>query len=132
MNITTDNATGQIVFSFDGATAPVSFDVNKAHFDLCIHAMMKAFENRIKDTAAIPRKQNDGTIITVTEDMRRAKVVEMIDHIESGTDQWNLKSSGTRTPPKNPTILAIAAKLGVSYEQAEAKLAEQFLSELSE
>ena len=131
MKIDTNDTTGKITFTFDDGLPDAMFDVNKTHFDLCIHAMMKQFENRIKDTAAIPRKQPDGSTLNVTEAMRRAKVVEMIDHLESGTDEWNLKSSGTRAPKQDPSILALAAALGISYEDTMKKMQQIALDEIA-
>ena len=131
MKVQTNNSTGKIVFTFDGETADATFDVHQASFDLCIHAMMFGFTNRLKDTAAIARKQSDGSIIDVTEDMRRAKVVEMIDHITSGTDQWNMKATA-RAPKQNAAIMALATALGKTYEEAEAHIANMALEELSD
>lgn len=128
MKIKSNDATGRMTFVFEDDVAPVTFDCNQAHFDLCIHAMMKGFESRIKDTAAIPRKQGD-SIITVTEAMRREKVAEMVQHLEAGGTEWNLKASARR-PVQNTAILALAASLGKSYEEAEAHIAELALKEL--
>lgn len=130
MKIQTDNATGVITFTFDDDTPDTTFNVDDVHFDLCIHAMMFGFTNRIKDTAAISRKQSDGTIINVTEDMRRAKIVEMIDHLESGGTDWNIKGTG-RKPAQNTAILALATKLDKTYEEAEAYIANLAIEELS-
>ena len=54
----------------------------------------------------------------------------MVEHLESGTSDWNLKASARRAP-QDATILAIAAKMDVSYEEAQAKIAAQFLIDLA-
>ena len=130
MKLKTDNAAGKIVFTFDGDTPDATFNANDVHTDLQRHAMMTGFTNKVKDTAAIPRKQPDGSIINVTEDMRRAKVVEMIDHLESGGTDWNLKGTA-RKPVQNTAILALATKLDKTYEEAEAYIANLAIEELS-
>lgn len=130
MKLKTNTDTGIIEFTFEGDTPDASFDVHKVHFNLCINAMMFGFTNKVKDTAAIARKQSDGSTINVTEDMRRAKVVEMIDHLESGGTEWNLKASA-RAPKQNTAILALATKLGKTYEEAEAYIANLAIEELS-
>ena len=79
--------------------------------------------------AAVSRKQKDGSVITVTEAMRRTEIEAGIKHYESGTVEWNL-SGGTRAAPQNPTILAIAAKLGMTYTEAEAEIQRRMLAEM--
>ena len=130
MKINTNNETDTITFTFEEGVASVEFNATKAHFDLRRHAMMFGFENRIKDCAAIPRKGKDGSVINVTEAMRREAVIGMVAHLESGTDQWNVKS-GPRKAPQNTAILALAKALGKTYEEAEAHIAAMAIAELS-
>lgn len=130
MKLKTNTDTGVITFTFDDDTPDASFDANDVHFDLCIHAMMFGFTNKIKDTAAIARKQSDGSTIDVTEPMRRAKVMEMIDHLESGGTEWNLKGTA-RAPAQNKSILALATAKGITYEDAEAYIANLAIEDLS-
>lgn len=94
------------------------------------HAMMHGFLQRLGDNAAISRKQKDGSVIDVTEEMRRNAVLELVNHYESGTEQWELKTA--RGPVENQVIRAIATKRGCTYQEAEAFLANQHLGELSE
>ena len=115
-------------FTFEGLPA-ISFDSTKVSDKLRERAEMHGFEQRIRDNAAIAR--SDKNNFTVTEQMRRDAILEMVTHLESGGTEWNLKA-GTRAAPQNPTILRISAKLGITYQEAEAKLAEQFLAEMSE
>lgn len=115
-----------IVFSFDGLDA-VTFDATKTSDAVRNYAAMHGFSARIGDNAAIARKAADGSIITVTEAMRREAVVELVDHYQSGTADWNLKAS--RAPTKNPVWEAIAAKKGMTYE---AYVAERVAADLAE
>ena len=114
-----------ITFTFDGQE-PVVFDATAAaqHAD---RAMMHGFEQKIRDNAAISRKQKNGTVITVTEAMRRAAVLEMATHLTTSSD-WNMRTSAM--PKQNATIAAIAAKLGVSYTEAEAEVQRRMLAEM--
>lgn len=118
---------GKLVFTFDGLE-PVVFDPAAATVSK-EDAMMHGFEQKIRDNAAIPRKQKDGSIITVTEAMRRDAVQEMVTHLCTSTT-WNM-AARTKAAPQNPTILAIAAKRGCTYAEAEAFIAEQMLGELA-
>lgn len=120
-----DVKTATITFTFDGLE-PVVFDTTKAAESVREYAELHGFMARVGDNAAIARKDAGGT---VTEAMRREAVLELVNHYESGASEWALK--GTRAAPQNPTILAIAAKRGCSYAEAEAFLAAQFLEDLA-
>jgi hypothetical protein len=114
-----------ITFTFDGEESVVfDADAATAHSE---RAMMHGFEQKIRDNAAISRKQKNGTVITVTEAMRRAAVLEMANHLTTSGD-WNMRTSAM--PKQNATIAAIAAKLGVSYTEAEAEVQRRMLAEM--
>ena len=115
-----------ITFTFDGAE-PVTFDATAAaaHTE---RAMMHGFEQKIRDNAAISRKQKDGTVITVTESMRRDAVLEMVNHLTTSAG-WNIRSAAV--PKQNPVFAAIASKLGITYEEAMAKVQADYLADLS-
>lgn len=119
-----------IKFVFEGDVPALTFDTTKAAPSMVAHATMHGWEQRLRDNAAIARKQKDGSIITVTEAMRRDAVKELADHYESGAETWNI-GSRARATVQNPTILAIAAKRGCTYAEAEAWLAETVLADLS-
>ena len=112
-----------ITFTFDGLD-PITFNAEKSK--LGTDAMMHGYEQKIRDNAAIARKQKDGTVITVTEQMRRDAVAEMVNHLET-SDTWNLKARATKS--LNPFIAKLAEKMGKSYAEAEvwyqAKLMEE-------
>ena len=114
-----------ITFTFDGL-APIVFDTTKAHANVVAHATMHGFEARIGDAAALSRKQKDGTVVTITEAMRRAEVEAMVAHYESGVDQWELRAR--REPAQNAAILALATAQGKTYAEIEAWLVEQSLN----
>lgn len=124
-----DVTQGTVTFSFDGGLAPIVFTAANASAEMEAHALLHGWMARIGDSAAISRKQKDGSVINVTEEMRRAEIEAMVKHYESGTTQWEMRS-GTRAPAQNPTILAIAAKMGVSYQEAEAEVANRMLNEM--
>lgn len=114
-------AGGTITYTFEGLE-PLVFNTTLVSGTVWSMAAVDRLHNRCKDMAAIERQQRDGTVITVTERMRRDAVKAGIDHYESGTVEWNLKG-GTRPAPQNAAILAIAAKMGKTYEETEAFLA---------
>lgn len=118
---------GIITFTFDGLE-PVKFDAGKCSERVQDYAMQHGFMARIGDNAAISRKQKDGTIITVTEAMRREAVLELVNHYESGTEQWELRT--TKAPAQNAAILALANSLGKTYAEAEAIVANGTIADL--
>jgi len=84
--------------------------------------------HRLGDNAAIARKDKNGTIINVTEAMRREAVAELGDYYQNGATEWNLK--GTRKAPENPVFLDIAAKRNCSYAEAEAWYSANMIAEM--
>lgn len=121
------NANGKtLTFTFDEGVAAIVFDAAAMSDAINEQARMHGLEQKIRDNAALARKQKDGTVITITEAMRAAAVQEMVDRLGRGV--WNEKSA--RIAPQNPTILAIAAKRGCTYAEAEAHIAATMLAEL--
>ena len=116
-----------VTFSFDGCEA-VTLKMSEVTFQNRDYAMLHGFAARIGDNAAIQKSADNGFI--VTESMRREAVMEMVEHYTSGSTDWNIKVAA-RKSPQNPTILAIAAKLGISYVEAEAEIQRRMLAELA-
>lgn len=123
-----DTSARSITFTFDEGLAPVTCSAAKISAANLEFAALFGLGHRIGDNAAIAKSKENNYI--VTEAMRREAVIEMVEHLESGTSDWNLKASARRAP-QDATILAIAAKMGVSYEEAQAKIAAQFLIDLA-
>lgn len=122
-----NTVTNSVTFAFEGLDAIVlkMADVNPSNQ---AYAALHGMAARIGDNAAIPKTEANN--FTVTEQMRRDAVAEMVAHYTGGSADWNLKVS-ERKAPQNATILAIAAKMGISYQEAEAYIAEKMLAELS-
>lgn len=118
---------GKCVFTFDGLDAVV-LDVAKASATVRDHAMMHGFLARIGDNAALSRKQKDGSVVVITEAMRREAVAELVGHYESGTESWETRT--VRVAVQNPRIVAIAQKRGCTYAEAEAWFAAKLAAEL--
>lgn len=115
----TKMAADAIVFSFDGL-ADVVCDPRKLTEAQRQTAMLMGIQAKIRDNAALSRKQKDGTIVTITEAMRREEAVAMRDHLESGGD-WNARTAAA--PKQNAAILALATALGKTYAETEAFIA---------
>ena len=115
-----------VTFTFDGLEAVTlkMADVTEANRT---YGMLHGFAARIGDNTAIKKCEENN--YTVTEQMRREAVMELVTHYQSGSEDWNIKS-GPRAAKQNPTILALATKAGITYAEMEAKLADMDVAEL--
>lgn len=127
MKKTIDTTARTITFSFDGGLEPVVFHPDNAGQQAREYAVLHGFSARIGDNAAI--QKSEANAFRVTEDMRRAAVLELVNHYNAGGN-WEL-ARAAKAPAQNPVIAQIAAKLGISYEAAQAKVAEQFLADMT-
>lgn len=122
-----DTKTQTVTFTFDGL-APVTLSMYEVTPANATYAMLHGFAARIGDNAAIQKSAENN--FTVTEAMRREAVLELVNHYTSGSIEWNTKVA-ERKPAQNPTILAIAAKMGLTYTEAEAEIQRRMLAELA-
>ena len=119
---------GKVVFTFEGGLESLTFDPSAASAANRTYAELHGWMARLGDMAAISRTQKDGSTVTVTEEMRRAEILAGIEHYQNAGAGWNMKA---KAPAQNPTILRLAEKLGITYEQAMVKLAEDAIAQLS-
>ena len=113
-----NEATRTITFTFAG------LDDLEFHFDSMHHAN--------KEYAALHgmlQRLGDCAASCKTEEERRAAVLALRDHYESGSPEWNTRAPAT--PKENATIRAIADKMGISYTEAEAEIQRRMLAEMS-
>jgi hypothetical protein len=115
-------------FEFDGLE-PVVFDASRVSGANRERAMMHGFAARIGDNAAIQKSAENG--YTVTEAMRREAVLELVDHYHGESVWWSpKKASGPRAAPQNQFVAELAKRLGVTYDEAMAKVAAQAMAEM--
>ena len=123
-----DTSARTVTFTFDEGLSPVTCHANRLSGENLEYAALFGIGHRVGDNAAIAKSKDNNW--TVTEEMRRDAVIEMVDHLQSGTADWNLKVTARRAP-LDPTILAIAAKHNISYEMAQLKIANAFLNDIA-
>ena len=115
-------------FEFNGLE-PVVFDASRVSGANRERAMMHGFAARIGDNAAIQKSAENGYV--VTEAMRREAVLELVDHYHGKSEEWSpKKASGPRAAPQNPFVAELAKRLGVTYDEAMAKVAAQAMAEM--
>ena len=118
-----------ITFTFDDALLePIVFQVAKCSGVNNAYAALHGYMARIGDNAAISRQGPNGSVITITEKMRRDAVMEMVNHYHSGSAEWNMRTASVKS--LNQTWLAIATKRGVEYDVIAAEKAAADLAEL--
>ena len=115
-----------IVFEFDGLEA-VTCDPAKLSEAAREVAMLMGIQAKIRDAAALSRKQPDGSVIEITEAMRRAEAVAMRDHLESG-GAWNVRVAAA--PKQNAAILALATALGKTYAETELAMSTGIIADM--
>lgn len=122
--------TGNLVkFTFDEDVPALTFDCTKMSEANRAYAIPFGMCHRLGDMAALSRKQSDGTIVTITEAMRRASIEEGVKHYESGSADWDMRT--VRVAPQNAVWLAIATKRGVGYDVVAAEMAQRDLDALN-
>ncbi len=128
MKKTINTATRSVTFTFDGHE-PVVMSAEKmsaANYD---YAVLHGLAARIGDNAAIQKSAENN--FTVTEAMRRAAVIELVEFYEDASNKdWNMKQAA-RKPSFNPAIQAIADKLGKTYEEAMVWYNAKLMAELA-
>lgn len=129
LDTTTGKPTGKIRFTFDSTAADIVFDCQRMSVANQQYALPFAMMHRLGDAAALSTTDKDGKPVKVTESMRAAEVQALVDHYYSGSDQWSPKTKRV-TVTENATIAAIAAKKGMTYQEAEAFLANMLLGEI--
>lgn len=116
-----------VTFTFEDNVPAVSFDCALLSRQNAEYAVPFGMGHRLGDNAAIQKcKENN---FTVTEAMRRAAIVELIEHYQSGSIEWSPKAKA-KTPAINPTWAAIAEKRGMTYEAYVAERVAKDLAEL--
>ena len=129
MKIRIDIENQQINYTFD-ELEPVILNVPKLSDDVLEYAQYHGLMSNTRDAAALSRKQPDGSIITITEAMRRDAIKARVDYLESGATEWERKG-GKRAPTQNPTIAKIAERMGCTYAEAEAEVARKMLDDMA-
>lgn len=122
-------ATKVATFTFEGDVPALQFDVTKCSVTIQAEMLGHGALARIGDKAAIQKAPENS--YKVTDAMRRAAMVPIVEHYESGTDDWDMRT-GPRAAVLNPAILKLAEKLGKSYTEAQAWFAEKLLAEMGE
>ncbi len=107
-----------VTFKFDGLHSDIVLHVDKMSDATREYAILAGMGHRCGDMAANMK----------TEDARHAAVKAGVDHYESGTSDWNMRAAAASAPDRN--MVAMAAKLGITYEELLAKVAKEFLADI--
>lgn len=116
-----DMDAGQVQFHVRGFDEPLVLEMEKLHPDIIKRAAMVGMAQvRIVDAAAVGVADDDGNIIPAEERIRMKydNMKALIDHYQTGTDQWGRTGAGGGSGARSITVEAIARVQGCTYEQA--------------
>lgn len=122
-----NTAAQTVTFTFEGLE-PVTLDAHSVTAANQTYAMLHGFAARIGDNAAIQKSAENG--YKVTEAMRREAVLELVEHYQSGSEDWNVRTSGVKRETYNPHISAIAQKRNCTYAEALAWFSAKLQAEM--
>lgn len=97
------------------------------HLDKCSDAikarasLVGMAQVRLVDAAAIGRADKEGNIIPERQrvEMKHERIAALIEHYESGTEEWTLSGGGSGAPSAAITLQAIARVKSVTMAEAE-------------
>lgn len=94
MKVTINTSIREI--SIDHAGQTLVFHADRASAENRAYAELHGFKQRIIDAAAVERTDADGKIIPADERsaMQTRNMTAIIEHIESGSTEWNIRASG--------------------------------------
>ena len=112
---------GNIVFHVKDA-GQFLFNPAKCHEMILQRAALHGFIQRISDGAAISRDPETGVAATANDKLVRMQ--RIAEHMESGTDNWNLVvASGGQTEGGLVVLAMVRAGLGADVDEANEKVA---------
>ena len=121
---------GIITYTFADAACPaIVFDTARANDARKASAIICGFAATLTDAAALPRVGAGGQAITITEKMRYDAVKARAEFLMNDEAGWTQRTE--RAPAVDPFIVAMAEKLGITTEEARAKIQATFLADLA-
>jgi hypothetical protein len=109
---------GKLVFSFPHAgLASFTFDPDKASAANRSRAMKMGFKQRISNGAALSRDTETGESASSVD--KRAAMLRLAEHLESGSDEWELRVAAPKKD--DPGLLAAAMMRGLGKDEAGVK-----------
>lgn len=99
MKFSENRTLGTLTWASNDGSRTVTLDLDKcdpSHVGTkpYVNAVWHGMKQKIADGAAIPRKDADGNVRTITDDMRLDAVQANVDHFHSGATDWNRKGGG--------------------------------------
>ena len=112
---------GSILFAVRDAGV-FTFTPSKCSAAIVDRAALHGFVQRISDGAAISRDPETGVAATAGDKL--ARMQRIAEHMESGTDNWNLVvASGGQTEGGLVVLAMVRAGLGTNVDEANEKVA---------
>lgn len=129
--VSVELANGKLQFTVVGTGTPLVFNHHAAAASLRERAELHGWKQRISDAAAIPRDTETGASATPAE--KRAAMQRLIEHYESGTEEWSLKARSGLELMREALLKQVRealVRLGIELTKVSA-LADDKLKELA-
>jgi hypothetical protein len=117
--IETKQSGDSLTFTVAGA-GEIILNVADIHPAVMRRAAIHGLTQRIADAAALSRNPDNGQPASPADKL--AAMARLVDHYNTGTDQWGLRASGGGGAEGGLTVRALAAVLGVSVADADARV----------
>ena len=115
-----DVTAGIVTFTFEDGVQPYQFNLGQLSPANRDYAVGFGIGHKLGDNAATCK----------TEVARRAAVAEIGDYLANPDNaDWTMR--GPRKIPQNAAIIKLATRMGMTYEQAEAWIAEDAVADLT-
>lgn len=120
---TYDEEMNTLIFNVLGV-GEIKLDLNRVHTNNINRAAIHGFNQRIPDSAAIPKRDKNERLIPERErtQMKFERMKDLRDFYESGTPEWSRVSEGGGGGGKSITLEAIARWRNCTYEEAQARV----------
>lgn len=119
---------GKLVWHYAGI-GTLTFDASKASATNRARAMMHGFKQRIIDAAALDADKATGK---TDPQAKYDEMKRVIDHLESGAEEWNLKpQASTSTAASYVTKALIALGTYQDHDVSDAEKANAFVQKVS-
>lgn len=119
---------GRMVFDY-GTIGRLVFDPSKVSATNRARAMMHGLKQRIVDSAALDADASGKVNVA----QKYAEMQRVIEHLESGSEEWNLKpSAGTTGPASYVTQALVALASYQGQDTSTAELANAFVKRVAD
>lgn len=113
-----DEPTGRVIVFKVKDAGETRLDIQKLHAKIAERAMIHGLVQKVSDAAALSRNTETGKSASPQDKL--AAMVKVVEHLSSGTEEWNLKREGGGGPSQETQWLVRALTEVYPSKGAEA------------